>query len=340
MVFTTRNHIQKVSNPELEGAIGTGFKGTSVFQYFGNENGVLTFRDVRNRDTGYFVFAPSNFSDFETESIASVTKSLASRDAFVNSDAVTAFPFMSIDDGSSLTEYALNYDSINLFANPTTQADDGTVSDEKFGVAFTEDGLIISPALEINGVSVEKFVLDTTSGFEYVSTTNGITAKIGYGNTPVTPLDSYSFGIRDEVAVFNMDETFKHSSAFNTFYADFSNDIANSALPGLQITNIIIWELNTVGTPYVDIRTNYGSVWFDINFDYDEETGIVKFNFTGATNSPQFFTDIIQPLLDVMFGSVKGYYTVNSGTYTTFSNRTFGLINADNPAFKTDFWTF
>ena len=111
-------------------------------------------------------------------------------------------------------------------------------------------------------------------------------------------------------------------------------------MPGLEIINVILWELNTGGIPYIDVRTNYGSVFYDLSFTYDESTGIVKFTFTGGTNAPAFFTAIIQPLLDGMVGSEKGYYTVNSGNYQNFSNRTFGLINADNPAYKIDYWTF
>src|SRR6056300_147827 len=100
LVFTTRNHIQKVSNPDYPGLVGTGFKGTSVFQFFSEEEGVITFRDVRNTSTGILILTPTNFSDFDTESLASVETSLVNRENFTTSDAVTSFPFLSVENGS------------------------------------------------------------------------------------------------------------------------------------------------------------------------------------------------------------------------------------------------
>lgn len=342
LVFTTRNHIQKVSNPDLPGLIGTGFKGTSVFQLFANEDGKLIFKDARNRDTATLILTPTNFSNFETESIASVEASLQNRDSFVNSSAVTSFPFMRIDDGTgNIKEYSLNYDGFRLFANPFTINDDGSISDLNFGLAFTEEGFTISPALDLGETKIEDFVLDQTSGSDYIAEVNNIKVKIGYGNVPVVPLDSYDFGTAHEVAVFNLAEMFKHSAPFNNFYENYTTNLAaNPTLPGLEITNIILWELNTGGIPYIDIRTNYGNVFYDLDFTYDENTGIVIFSLTGATNAPGFFTDLLQPLLDVFILSSTGYYTVNSGTYQNFSNRTFSLINADNPSYKIDYWTF
>jgi len=205
-------------------------------------------------------------------------------------------------------------------------------------IVITSTGFTFITPLDINGTLLTSFTFDELE-LEYVNTEDGL--RIVYGDIPGLPLDNYMFGVDHGTAVFNLDETYKNSTAFNNFYAEFSEDIANSTvLPGLEITNIIIWELNTGGVPYIDVRTNYGNVWYDISFDFVEDTGVVKFEFTGATNSPDFFTEILQPLLDVMFNSTKGYYTVNSGNYLFYPNVTFGLINADNPAYKFDFWTF
>lgn len=339
LVFTTRNHIQKVS--ETTGALPAGFRGTSVFQYFGNENGVITFKDVRNRDTGFLKLTPTDFSDFETESVASVEKSLENRQGFTSEEVVTIFPFLTIDNGGDVQEYNLNFNSNLGFANPRTQSSDGSISDLEFGIAFTEDGLIVSPAIEFEGVLIENFTFDDTSGYEYVANVDGVTAKIGYSDTAVGPVDTYLFGTSGSAAVFNLDEMSKHSDAFNAFYQDFSNTIINDPiLPGLQITNVIFWELNTNAVPYLQVRTNYGNVSYDIDFIYDETTGIVKFSLTGATNSPAFFTAIIQPLLDAFLGEASGYYVLNSSNYLNFPNRTFNLVRVDDITFSTNFWTF
>ncbi|MDO5979770.1 DUF4302 domain-containing protein [Flavivirga spongiicola] len=334
LIFTTRGHVQKLSNPSLPGAIGTGFKGTSVFQYFSNENGVITFRDVRNTDTGRFVFTPTGFTDFDTESVASVTASLANRENFVNSSAVTAFPFLSVENGANLDEYALNYNNVNIFANPTTQAEDGSVKDVEFGMAFTEDGIIINPPLEVNGVAFENFTFDDTSGFEYISTVDGATAKIGYGNVPVTPLDAYAFGVRRNRAWVNRDEPAKSSNAFNNFYTNYDNSLL--ANYGINIRFILFRSLNDGGQPYLHIFTTGGAFWYDINFTITD--GIVVFTPTGATNASPGVTAILQPILDALLGGPSGFYLNSTGSLEGFSNRTFSMINVADPTMEINYW--
>ncbi len=336
LVFTTRNHIQKVSDPSYAPLVGTGFKGTSVFQYFTNDNGTITFRDIRSRDSGTLVLTPANFSNFETESIASVEISLANRNAFVNSNAVTAFPFLSVETGGNLTEFALNYDSVRLFANPTKFNEDGSISDEEFGIAFTENGLIVSPALNVDGVLLEEFTFDGTSGFEYVATKDGITAKIGYGNAPVTPLDAYAFGVRATAGVFNMDERFKSSTAFNNFYDAFAEFLLNTY--GVEVSNVVFWDLNNGGVPYIELITNAGRFWYDL--DFEVTNGIVVFTPTGNTNASAGVTAIFQPLLDAFIGAPSGYYLLNTGNYLNFSNRTYSMINVDDPTMTINYWDF
>ncbi|MEW4924430.1 DUF4302 domain-containing protein [Algibacter sp. 2305UL17-15] len=335
LVFTTRNHIQKVSNPEITGLVGTGFKGTSVFQFFSNDSGVLTFRDIRSRDTGFLVLEPTGFSDFESESIASAEKSLNRRNEFVDSDSVTSFPFMSVDDGSSVKRYALNYDNIKLFANPTTQADDGTVSDEEFGIAFTEDGLTISPALEVNGVLIEDFVFDDSSGFEYVSVVDGVTAKIGYGSTPVTPLDPYDFGVRRNRAWVNFEEPLKSSTAYHSFYADYTSFLETTY--GLTIDFILYNNLNDGNVPVLFFGTNFGAFLFGVDFVVTD--GIVVITDNGLSNGVTPGTKaIFQPLIDLYMGGPEGFYLNNTGSLEGFANRTFSMINVADPTIEINYW--
>jgi hypothetical protein len=335
LIFTTRGHIQKVSNPSQEGAISFGFKGTSVFQYFGNDDGTITFRDVRNKDTGHFVLTPTSFSNFDTESIASVEKSLANREAFVNSSAVTAFPFLSVDSDGSLDEYALNYDNINIFANPTTTNDDGSVTDVEFGMAFTEDGLIISPPLDVDGVIYETFIFDGTSGFEYISTVGGATAKIGYGNAPVTPLDPYDFGVRRNRAWFNTDEPYKSSIAFNDFYDDYTSQL--ETIYGLTIDFVLFNDLNSGGAPVLFFGTNFGSFLFGVDIEVND--GIVVFTDNGWSNGVTPGTKaIFQPLIDAFIGGPSGFYLNNTGDLEGFSNRTFSMINVADPTMVINYW--
>lgn len=335
LVFTTRNHIQKVSNPEVEGLVGTGFKGTSVFQFFSNDNGVLQFRDIRNRDTAILVLEPTGFSNFRSQSIASVEKSFKNRSDFVNSDSVTAFPFMSIDNGTSVQRYDLNYNNVTLFANPTTIAENGIILDEEFGIAFTENGLIISPALQVNGVEVEEFIFDDTSGFEYISTNQDVTVKIGYGNLPVTLLDPYNFGVRRNIAFVNFDEPLKSSTAFNDFYAEYTDFLESTF--GLTIDVIIFNNLTNGSVPVLAFGTNFGPFLFGVDFEVND--GIVVFEDNGLSNgvTPQTKA-IFQPLIDLFLGGPEGFYLNNTGNLEGFANRTFSMINVADPTIEINYF--
>ena len=225
-----------------------------------------------------------------------------------------------------------SFNPVTRFSTVTYTDTDGEIIIVNSQIIITPTGFVFVNPLDINGVVLNSFEFNETEN-EYQNPADAL--RIIYNNIP------YNFGVSDEAAVFNLDELFKHSAGFNTFYEDFSANIANTVgLEGLQITNIIMWELNTGGIPYIDVRTNYGNVYYDINFDFDEATSIVKFSLTGDTNASDFFTAIIQPLLDIMIGSSEGYYVVGSGTGLTFLNTTFTLINLDDLYYKIDFWTF
>ncbi|MEN3325117.1 DUF4302 domain-containing protein [Mariniflexile soesokkakense] len=185
LVFTTRNHIQKVSDPDFPGLVGTGFKGTSVFQYFGNENGVITFRDVRNSSSGRFEFMPSNLTNFNTESVLKVQTSLAQRENLLPTPTSSVFQVLKIEKGNKVSNFNFNYDAFRLHASPRVLVEGTVISVQEFnfGIAFTEDGLIISPSLEFDGEAYTNFTYDDATS-SYISTVNGTTATILFDNQP------------------------------------------------------------------------------------------------------------------------------------------------------------
>ena len=183
LVFTTRNHIQKVSDPDYPGLIGTGFKGTSVFQYFGSENGILIFRDVRNDEEGTFIFTPTGFANFNTESVAKAEASLSQRQNILPTPTSSVFQILRIVNGNGTFNFNLNYDTLRQYASPRITTDNGEVTEFNFGIAFTEDGLTISPELQFEGQTYKDFIFDV-SARSYVSTIGGTTATILFGEEP------------------------------------------------------------------------------------------------------------------------------------------------------------
>ena len=225
-----------------------------------------------------------------------------------------------------------SFNPITRFATVSYQNPDQTITVVNAPIIITPTGFVFVEPLNINGVTLTSFEFNEAEN-EYQNPADAL--RIIYDNIP------YLFGVTDQAAVYNIDEPFKSSPLFNAFFQNFSRDISRTnGLEGLQITNIVFQELNTQEIPYLLITTNFGNVFYDINFDFDEETGIVKFALTGETNSSDFFTNLIQPLLDIVIDSIEGYYVVGSGTGITFENTTFTLINIDNPDYKIDFWTF
>ncbi|MGC1205903.1 MAG: DUF4302 domain-containing protein [Flavobacteriaceae bacterium] len=189
LVFTTRNHITKATDPETVVEIingrpaPQGFYGTSVFQYFSNDDGVLTFRDVRNKDTATLILTPTNFTDFDTESIAGVNKTLDRRNAFLPSAERSVFQILRIENADGISKFNLNYKPDILYATPRVKFADGSVTEFEFGMLFTADGLRISPALEFEGEFYTEFLYDVDNN-SYISTVNGTTATILFSNEP------------------------------------------------------------------------------------------------------------------------------------------------------------
>lgn len=335
LVFTTRNHITKGTDPEtVVEVINTrpapqGFYGTSVFQYFSNDNGVLTFRDVRNKDTATLTLTPTNFTDFDTESVASVNKSLANRESFTAIDCATTSVYsvlsLTIDDTESSRRYDLNYEENTFFAKPSRFDNQGDVDDtEEFGIAFKEDGLQISPALVIGGNSFENFILNqSATGNVYVSTLNGATATISNERVSAptgedildlpslvyfydvadgtNPLLSTCFQelVLDQINS-NLDNRFGPGTLKFSFYAVFLDLDGNCS-------NLAIWVEDTAGDTY---RANY---CLGANIE-DNKLFFGYFGGYGGANDA-FFEPDLAPLIEFFTGPSGLLYT-NEGPFT------------------------
>tara|TARA_R110000868_G_scaffold218974_3_gene469782 strand:+ start:67 stop:1470 length:1404 start_codon:yes stop_codon:yes gene_type:complete len=192
LVFTTRNHITKGTDPTAVTEVingfptGLGFFGTSVFQYFSNDNGVITFRDVRNSDTALMVLYPTNFTDFDTESIEAVNTLRAQIPRIAEPDL---YQVLEIENGEVTIRYDFTYNEARRFSNSSGLSETEIVN-IAFGIAYTEEGITISPVLESGGESYSDFIYDEATE-RFISTVNGTTASIYYSNEPafVNPND-------------------------------------------------------------------------------------------------------------------------------------------------------
>ncbi len=345
LVFTTRNHIQKVSDPLVGGLIGAGFKGTSVFQYFSVEDGKIIFKDVRNRDTSTLILEPSGFADFQMESIGKADASFLQRQNILPTATSSVFQLLSIENANGISNFNLNYDSLRLHAKPTLTLDDGEVSELNFGIAFTENGLIISPALEFEGETYTEFIYDSDAS-NYVSTVNGTTATIlfadwpafisgdifdiasidggapiflyrpGLGSNPLTSLghDAIVNDLNDFLGQFNI-------SFFDyIFFFDF-NDDGQICEGQLRVRFNGFPDLNYCFSAAQINADNTFQMTFQTPFDQDS----ADFQFLA-----QDFIDLFNSSSGIL-GTLEGAFSTDSGGFSNLSATFTGL---DNPSIR------
>jgi hypothetical protein len=344
LVFTTRNHIQKLSDPLFSGLIGTGFKGTSVFQYFNNENGVLTFRDVRNNDEGFLKLTPSGLSNFEIESVVNVEASLAQRQNILPTPTTSVFQLLSIENSNGTSSFNFNYDPLRLFASPRITLDDGSVTEFNFGLSFTEDGLIISPALQFEGEIYETFIFDSNT-MSYISEVNGTTATILYGDEPafigpdvedLLEIGSNGFLYRPSLGSNSLT-----SAGHDSMIAEVND---NLSVFGLSVFDYILYldfESNNCDT-YLLIRVENAD-GDTFNAFYCFEKAVIQdrklfLNYAGPSdgNGP-LLEDSVAPILD-FFNSSEGIIYTNEGSFSSSQisapNRAGTFTSLENPSIR------
>ena len=341
LVFTTRNHIQKVS--ETSSLNTDGYRGTSVFQYFSNANGVITFKDVRNATTSSLVLTPTGFSDFKTESIPAAEASLAQRKNISPTPTSSVFQVLRIENSNGVSNFNLNYNAGDLFAKPRITFDDGSVSEFQFGVAFTPSGLILSPALEYEGQTYTDFVYDAATS-SYVSTVGGTTASILFSEEPAflakdveflrqrgtflyrPSLGSNSltsFGYLSMIAQINANLAPK-GFRFNEFQLslDFQSDNCDTKL------NIIVQRISDGG--------RFSTTYCFEKAVIQERKLFLKY-LSPLTANSNYFKDDLAPLIN-FFNSSKGMIYTNEGSFSSsaasYSNSAGTFTSIDSPSIR------
>ncbi|WP_271766350.1 DUF4302 domain-containing protein [Aquimarina algiphila] len=329
LLFSTRNHIHKVSDSNIPGLIGSGYEGNSNFMYIKNEGGNITFIEPRNEAT--IVFEPVNAGDW-----ANVNTSLARRSSLLPSVTSSVFQALTIEDTSgNKTFYTFEYDPLRLFANSVNQAADGTISEISYGIAYTPDGLVVSPSIQVGDNAYENFTFDEMSK-SYISDIGGNKASIGF-------LDEPTFISNDFQDLGNDFDSFLYAPADGT-----------SPLTSLGF-DALVEELNTNMTPF-GLTFNLFAVFITVDGD---STLLIRFvDGTGAAldlrytlktsikDKKIFFEDVtpndgnsaflatqMEPLTN-FWASTEGLYYNNTGNYFQFIDQSGTFTSAQNPALR------
>ncbi len=346
LVFTTRNHIQKVS--ETSASNTDGFRGTSVFQYFSNDNGVITFRDIRNRDTASLVLEPTGFSNFISESVVKSEASLVQRQNLLPTPTSSVFQLLRIENGNGISNFNLNYNTEDLFASPRITLDDGSVTEFNFGIAFTEEGLVISPALDFEGETYTSFIYDAVTS-SYVSTVNGTTATILFDNEPafisrdiesLAQLGPTGFLYRPRLGSNSLT-----SVGHDAMLQEISDNFAAAGLGAWSVNEYqlsIDFESDNCDTfVFIQLLREADNAAFNSFFCF--EKGVITdrklfLNYTGPTpGNSTFFEPLVMPLLDFFNSSQGLIYTSEGGFSSTlfnFTNSAGTFTSVENPAIR------
>ena len=190
LVFTTPNSIHKLSDNRTPGLIGTGYEGHSQFQFKNvNEEGDLIFGDLRSE--GKMVLEPVG-QDVLDNAIELIEESRDKRTKLTSSPQSSVFQTLEFKVGDQNATFDLNFDILTQFAEPfgvTVESPFGGRFDE-FGIAFTPDGLVVSPAITYAGAEFKEFTYDEDEDV-FKSEVNGSTAIIGKAGRPGFITDDY-----------------------------------------------------------------------------------------------------------------------------------------------------
>ena len=347
LVFTTRNHIHKVSDPQVSGLTGTGFKGTSVFQYFSNKDGIISFKDIRNENTSTLNLEATGFTDFEKESVAAVKLDLSQSSNLDPLPTSPVFQVLKIESSEGVSKFNFNYDPLRSFATPRITLDDGSVTELKFGVLFENGKLIASPALEFEGVTYKEFEYNLVNR-SYVSTVNGTTATILFDNEPAFISNDIKqiseTGVNTFLYRISLGVNSLTSSAHDKMLADVNLGLNKQ---GFELTEYtLVTDFDTEGdcsttlgirVELLSDRTKAYSGSFCFKKARVEDRKLFL-EYTGPNGgNGEFFEDSAKPLID-FFNSSKGMIYTKEGSFSSsvasYTNRASTFTSIENPSIR------
>ena len=285
-----------------------------------DDNIVLTSKT----DNGYageevtqLVLTPANASDWDLDKVYESAERVAGDE--------TKSVFRNFKKGDNIIG-AFSYDEESRSAT-ISYIDGASVSTVTGLVKISPTGFCFIKPVTIGNTTLDCFTYNTETG-SYESSDGSV--KLVYDMKPGVPLAPYPFGKNGKDAGYNyLDLT--SSKVFLNFWDSNNLMLADY---GIKITRLYLRDLST-DAPYFHIYTNLGKVWFDFTYEIKED-GKVYFTLTGANNAGKL-SPLFEPLLAKIVNT-NGHYIEATGTLKEYSNATFSLINADDPAYVINFY--
>ncbi len=197
--FTTKNDIHKLSdsaNAPDANLTGRGYLGDFEFLYYGVDEttGDIIFRTNRTQQELRFVKAT-------TDAVTSISESLVIPE-LLNDPTKSVYQNLAITSGGVTETLGGTYNPARRFFSAT-----GINRSIDFGVAFTSTGIIVSPAIEVNGKQAKEFV--------YNATTDEFVADLGDSDSVVISYaDAPPFLTNDNLVVVQADNAYGYIDDF------------------------------------------------------------------------------------------------------------------------------
>ncbi|WP_299058741.1 DUF4302 domain-containing protein [uncultured Polaribacter sp.] len=328
LTFTTKNVIHELSdgnNFPDNGLIGQGYKGSFEFLFSSFQGEDIIFRS--NRD-------PSNFIRF-TRATADDWLSLTTSNKIMLGNlpddlSKSVFRSMVIEnEGAETKAYSFSYNENRRFVSTLTNNESGLLEPLNYGIAPTPLGFKANPAIKVGTVAVEDFIYDAIND-AFVGQNQGVKITISYLGTPAIPLKGQEI-LSDFLILHN---PFLNSLE-DDWMPDFTNENFNQLITNMNaaaffdVTRIDLYNLET-DTGILFITSSFGNAAYTMSKEIKDDKMYLSLL---STTAPQFFSDAIQPLLDVVLDS-NGLFVDRPSTLNAFANNVFTFVPASNTTIR------
>lgn len=183
LVFVTNNHIHKISDPANSPVeTAKGYKGDFQFRYYGRTEDEIIFRTTKS-------FKEIRFTKATAEDWNLINKNREMGEKVFNVNKAL-FRSIEINNGGNVSEYDMFYNATTRFFNLQEKGLSLTKNDG-FGIGFTDTGIVVSPAFDIDGELISNFVYEPATE-NFVSTdSDNVIVKIKYLDKPLVWTNDY-----------------------------------------------------------------------------------------------------------------------------------------------------
>lgn len=343
--FSTFNHITKLADNDLPGLRGTGFEGTNNFIFLGGDDaeGVL-LKDPRNNST--FALEPISEEEFKTAEEKSEM-------AFENRQHLTSpigsvFQQLIVKSNDETRNFDLNFESNKLHASPEERGEDGGIKEQlDFGVAFTANGLTVSPAIGIDNDSIKDFDYDEGNDNFVAALDDGTEVILGSSDEPAFIPDDYKdlFEINGPPLELGWQpNSFGTSDLTTQSFVDYFNEGAGALAETGRIVDLYQLNINSLneenGALLIIQYISGGTSRFNANYIFDTKVEDNKLFLTykgPANDNGELWEDELKPIREFFTGD-KGLLIESRGSFSasnaSYTNPSATITNMNDPSMR------